>query len=280
MAAKRPQPKITGTPPEFAMISKGDLKIDHTYQRPVDMSRARRIAAQWNWRDCGFIAVSMRENGEYYIFDGQHRHAAAMMIDEVEQLPCEVNLFTSVVEEAEAYRDRNRERRPLQPLDIARAGALIGDPVYITFFDLCKELDLNPSKNGTAVGTLRPIDWTIKNLQRDMDATTAILRLVAEITRTDRLPISSIILGGLMYIHNHGTVNLYDPIMVRCVRACGALTLEQAATNAVSRYSGGNKVKGGDKMWATGMIEALDRQRRRLPRAETRKTPKFALQEG
>jgi len=279
MAAKKLHVNVTGTPPEFAVVPKRELKVDHTYQRPVDLARARRIAAQWNWRDCGFIAVSMRDNGEYYIIDGQHRHAAAMMIDEIEQLPCEVNFFISSEDEAKAFRDRNRERKPLQPIDIARAGALIGEPVYVAFFDLCEELNLKPTKSGTSVGVLRPVDWTIKSMHRDMDATVMVIRLAAELTRADGLPISSIILAGLMYIHNYATVNLNDPIMLRCVRACGALTLEQAATNAVSRYGGGNKVKGGEKMWATGMLEILNKQRNRLPRNETRKTPKFALKD-
>jgi hypothetical protein len=279
MAAKKLQSKVTGTPPEFAMIFKGDLKVDRAYQRPVDLIRARRIATNWNWQDCGFIAVSMRENGDYYIIDGQHRHAAAMMIDVIEQLPCEVNFFISNEDEAKAFRDRNRERRPLQPVDIARAGALIGEPVYVAFFDLCDELNLKPTKSGTSVGTLRPVDWTIKSMHRDMDATIMVIRLAAELTRADGLPISSILPSGLMYIHNYGTVNLNDPIMLRCIRACGALTLEQAATNAVSRYGGGNKVKGGEKMWATGMLEILNKQRNRLPRNETRRTPKFALKD-
>ena len=261
------------------MIAKGELKIDHSYQRPFNLARAKKMAAAWDWDLYAPLTVCLRESGDYYIVDGQHRHGAAMLIDEITHLDCAVHLYETIDKEARIFKRANTEGVKPTPLEITQAGAVAGDPACVAFFMLCDELKLKPNRGGDSPGTLRPIDWVVRNLRRDQPATETLLRIIAEIIHAERKPISSILPEGLMYIHEHANVNLNDPVLARCIRACGALTLEQAATNAVSVNGGGGSVKGGARVWAVGMIVALNRQRAQLPRNETRKTPKFALKD-
>ena len=272
-----------GKPPEFAMIPKTELKVDYTYQRPLDLRRARQIASAWEWARCGFLAVSLRENGDFYIIDGQHRHGAAMLISEIVKMPCEVSFIESVKREAEEFTLRNRNRKALSPLDIIRADAVRGEPTAVAFLDLCKELEITPNKSGIRTGLFRPIAWAMRNLHQDFEGTQRVIRITAELSKRDCLPVSEMLCGGLLYIHQFANVSLDNPILLACVRAAGALALTQAANNAVSLYTNGSTIRGGGKVWASGMLPMLERQRRTLERQRRTlaptlgRTPKFVF---
>ena len=61
-------------------INVTDIFADPTYQRPLDASRARKVADGWEPRLAGIIEVSDRgadASPRYAVIDGQHRWAAA-----------------------------------------------------------------------------------------------------------------------------------------------------------------------------------------------------------
>ena len=65
-------------------VAVDELFVDYSYQRPLDMARARLLAGAWDRRLAGVIEVSDRGAGQarrYAIVDGQHRFAAAQLLD-------------------------------------------------------------------------------------------------------------------------------------------------------------------------------------------------------
>ena len=87
----------------FAMIPKTSLYVDHSYQRDARSSRVSRISKDWDWVQFGAISVSQRLDNSYFVIDGQHRHQAAMMRDDIDELPCMVFDMANTSDEARGY---------------------------------------------------------------------------------------------------------------------------------------------------------------------------------
>lgn len=107
------------------------LEIDPTYQRSIDNNESQaliaEIALNWHWGRAQLLNVSRRD-GRLFVVDGQHRHAAAKLRGDIQQLPCLVEEFASVAEEAALFDDLNGRRRPVSALDKFRAALVAGDP--------------------------------------------------------------------------------------------------------------------------------------------------------
>ena len=107
-----------------------ELFVDHSYQRPADMSRARQLSRQWDRRLAGVIEVSDRGAGchpRYAVIDGQHRLSAARLCDPVPVLVASIHEGLSVAEEAALFDRLNRERRRPSTWDHWRARRAAGD---------------------------------------------------------------------------------------------------------------------------------------------------------
>ena len=149
---------IVDEPGEFAMISKRDLLIDETYQRSLQPSRAKDLAAHWSWIACGVISVSIRrlknsKASTYMVIDGQHRVAAAMMREDIDLLPCLVYVCTEVVDEAVGFLALNSHRA--MPTTIAKFKALViaKDPHALIASELAASIGrtIGPNTNATSV---------------------------------------------------------------------------------------------------------------------------------
>ena len=106
------------------------LFVDHTYQRDLDMPRAKKMAKDWDRRMVGILDVADRgdkENPRYAVIDGQHRWAAAALLEECATLVCNVHTGLAVEDEAELFDRLNRERRRITTWDHWHARRAAGD---------------------------------------------------------------------------------------------------------------------------------------------------------
>ncbi len=76
------------------------------YQRELDMSRVRKIAAEWDDYKCDEVLVSYRD-GKFYVVNGQHRTKAAEMIGK-EEMYCKIYTSLTYEEEAILFAIQNR----------------------------------------------------------------------------------------------------------------------------------------------------------------------------
>ncbi len=120
-----------GKPPVLEWIAPADLLVDETYQRSLEADTSqtliRRIASFWDWGLCQPVNVARREDGSLWIVDGQHRHAAALLRDDIPHLPCVVQSFRNRGEEAAAFVALNKQRRALSAVDVFKASLAAGD---------------------------------------------------------------------------------------------------------------------------------------------------------
>lgn len=110
--------KMHDEPGEFRKIHKRSLHVDHRYQRKhVSKKRVYEFARDWAWSSCACIVVSQREDGSYWVLDGQHRKLAADKRSDIVELPCLVFKMASLDEEALAFLGLNTSRGPVQKID-------------------------------------------------------------------------------------------------------------------------------------------------------------------
>lgn len=123
----------------------GEIFADHTYQRPVDQPRARKMAREWDRRLAGILEVSDRgpdSTPRYAVIDGQHRWAAAALLDLPPALVANVHSGLTVQDEARLFDRLNRERRRITTWDHWHARKGAGDPDVHRIERAVQKLDL------------------------------------------------------------------------------------------------------------------------------------------
>lgn len=107
------------------------LEVDPSYQRSIENPESQALIAQialnWHWGRAQLLTVSRRD-GRLFVVDGQHRLAAAKLRGDIQQLPCLIEEYADVAEEAALFNDLNDRRRPVSALDKFRAAVVAGDP--------------------------------------------------------------------------------------------------------------------------------------------------------
>ncbi|TXH26074.1 MAG: hypothetical protein E6R06_07515 [Mycobacterium sp.] len=136
--------------PYVSALSVTDLFVDHSYQRPLDLPRSRRIAEAWDPPLIGIVEVSDRGEGatpRYALVDGQHRWAAAKLRDPHAHLVANIHTGLSVRDEARLFYEIDAKRTRLTGFDrwVARYGA--GDPIVLSVHTVVEAagLQIDPS---------------------------------------------------------------------------------------------------------------------------------------
>lgn len=121
---------VRGRLPVLQFCLPDQLEVDATYQRSIDNPESQalitEIALAWDWGRAQLLIVSRRE-GRLFVVDGQHRLAAARLRGDIVQLPCLIEEYADVAEEAALFNALNDRRRPVSALDKFRAGVVAGD---------------------------------------------------------------------------------------------------------------------------------------------------------
>lgn len=129
------------------------LRVDPSVQRPLDVKRANKIAAELNPAAIGMVCVSARDDNDYVVIDGQHRVEAlriAGMSDD--KIPCEVYTGLSRSEEAAMFRLRNNTKEVTR-LDKFRVRLVEGDESALKIMNILHEHDWYlPGQEGPAKG--------------------------------------------------------------------------------------------------------------------------------
>jgi hypothetical protein len=153
-----------GVRPGLQYVSKSKLQVDHTYQREMSTKRSQhlveRIAAEWSWLHCGAIVVAPAGGGKFNILDGQHRHAAAMKIPEISDLPCVISTARSLIEQARAFIALNRDRIALTGLSIFWSEVAAGDAEGKALVSACRKAGVTILRNTVGGIQMKP-DQTV-----------------------------------------------------------------------------------------------------------------------
>lgn len=240
-------------PGTLMTINKHDLRTNPEYQRQLLLSKVREMASSWSWLACSAITVGLR-NGVWWVIDGQHRVAAALRRSDITELPCVVFEVEDVRDEAKGFLDINSLRKSMTSVDRLRAKAVAGDEAAKQFAQLCERLGLTITPNGNSPGSIKSAGWGMRRMAEDSVTTTIVMELATELSAADHVMVQEKLLGGLWYLHKNCEVDLTDAKFRQRIKARGAKSLIEEANKASAFYS-----RGGDKVWAIGMLNAVNK---------------------
>lgn len=224
----------TAEPSVYVMaLTVGEMFVDETYQRPIDIARARKTAHVWDHRLAGVVEVSDRgelAQPRYAIIDGQHRWAAAKSLVDPPVLVANVHEGLTLAEEAALFDKLNRMRKKVNIFEHYKARLAAGDWV-IGRIQLVLDkhgLRVDPAPAEGCVGCVGTLEKVADIDDALLDET---LSLVIDIWGKRRDGLDAPIIHGLALILHH----LRDEIdLERLVDALLDCLPRQLKTNAVA----------------------------------------------
>lgn len=251
------------SPGKLVYVHKTSLRVDQTYQRGLNDSKRLRIASDFNWAAFGVLLVARRSDGSMWVMDGQHRLAAAMSRSDIKDVPVVVFEFDGNVEdEATDFIVANKNRKPLTGLDIFKAQVVSGDSVAIIVNEmiLSSGRTIGSASDGKSVACVGAI---YKSMTTDRAAMKALWPLICELSHGER--VDNRLVTGMFYLEcrledDEGNEHsLLEPKNQEKLLEAGL----KAVLNAIAEASAYYK-KGGDAVFARGILNLVNRRRRNL----------------
>ncbi|MFE3195946.1 DUF6551 family protein [Nocardia sp. NPDC059240] len=131
-----------------APVSVRALFVDDTYQRELDEPRAKKMAHEWDPRLAGVIDISDRgttaagTGGRYAIINGQHRWAAATLLNPDMILVANVHTGLDLADEARLFYEIDARTRRLTGWDRWKSRRGAGDPAVLAIETVVAEVGL------------------------------------------------------------------------------------------------------------------------------------------
>jgi len=113
---------------EYTMLYPDQIKKDPKYQREIDIARIKKITKNWDDDLVNAPKVSLRENGVYYVFNGQHTLAAWKKRYGNRPIQCKVYRGLTEVEEKDLFVKQEGFSKAVGLVDKLRAEFNSGDP--------------------------------------------------------------------------------------------------------------------------------------------------------
>lgn len=186
-------------------LSPDDIFADPTYQRVVDVARARSMAARWDRRLVGVIEVSDRghdANPRYAIIDGQHRWAAAKCFVDPPALVANVHERLTIADEAALFDKLNRERKKVNIFEHYKARLAADDWIIGRIQRVLDKhgLKVDPAPHEGCVGCVGTLEKVADIDDALLDET---LGLIIDIWGRRRDGLDAPIIHGLALILHH-----------------------------------------------------------------------------
>lgn len=115
-------------------IGVNDLQVDD-YQRKISSQQVRDIIRNFNSDTFGIITVALRENGDLYVVDGQHRVTAIRLMQlegDNQEVQCVVISGWTPVQEAKFFSESQRNRKSITPGQAHTAEVYARDEIAVT----------------------------------------------------------------------------------------------------------------------------------------------------
>ena len=136
----------------FAVVALDELHIDESYQRPLQ-NHVKIIARDWNPTKCDPLKINFREDGNLYVWDGQHRLEAARLRG-IKYLLCDITVGLTQEQEAELFGCQGMGIKKPDPYDIFKANVCAGEEIDTAIKNMCDNYNLLVSRNNKKAGNL------------------------------------------------------------------------------------------------------------------------------
>lgn len=129
------------------MVPLAKMAVDNTYQRDrVSETNIMAMARHWDHAACGALVASLRDDGLYYVVDGNHRRLGAVRRGDIVSLPCRVVTGMTVAEEAALFRKLNMVRVRVDTYCRYRSALVGGDACVVACDAMLSRLGLHVSQ--------------------------------------------------------------------------------------------------------------------------------------
>lgn len=190
----------------IAPIQVDDIFADTTYQRVLDVVRARKMSAAWDRRLAGILEVSDRgehASPRYAIMDGQHRWAAAKYLNPPPSLVANVHEGLSVADEAKLFDQLNRARKQTNVWDHWKARSAAGDNTVCSIEGILAKhgLRVDPGPRDGNVGCTGALEKVVKI--GGLELLDDVLTLIVGAWQTRRDGLDAPVIHGLALVLHH-----------------------------------------------------------------------------
>ena len=241
----------------FRWIDKSELQVDRTYQRSNEYrAKILRLASDWKWESCGAISVMRRDDGRFMVVDGQNRTLAAWHRSDIKELPCMVFESKGLEHEAESFIEINTNRKPVSAITKFRARVVAGHVSALEINQILEENFLILRADGKGAGFINCISACERIYRQSPARLKLVLGLCTQLTNAKSIAVSRILIDGLSYLDRRIAGGLANRKLVERLFQVGAIGLVDAARKMSYRMG-----KGGEVVYASGMLEVLNRMR-------------------
>lgn len=237
---------------EFRMIDKNLLRIDKKYQRDTREARVKKIASNWSWAAFGALSVADR-NGDYYVFEGQHRAAAAMKRDEITELPCMVFQMESEVKEAEGFLTSNTVRCSMRAIEKFKALIETNNKEAKILQELIEGSGRRITVKSSSA-SVACVAILMRFARLHPETLKRVWPLVA--TLCEGRPIIDRIVSGLVYLETqmpYGGASIMDKYWSDRILRLGYDEIDRGAKQGAVFY-----VRGSNKAWGMGILQVIN----------------------
>lgn len=242
---------IKDQPGTMMTLHKNAIKIDQGYQRDIVPAKVKEITANWSWLAFGAIVVAYRD-GEYWAIDGQHRVVSARRRSDITLLPCIVFETEDVKQEARGFLDLNAGRKPVSAIDKFNAMIAAGDETAVFVHETMTRLGVILKRKPAKGLEFKSIAWAIKRAGENRDRFDLVMEIAVQLCQ--ETPIHERLVDGLWYIDDRIAGGIGDKRFLERLHTVGPNRLVEAAIKASAYFA-----VGGARVWATGMIEEINK---------------------
>jgi hypothetical protein len=199
------------------------LKVDPAYQRGITPG-AKKIARDYDPVSFGIPLVAQRHDGSLWVVDGQQRIEALRIRGSHKWVRCEVFASKGPEHEAEVFKNVNKNRTQLQPLQLFHAMLTAGDEHCWKIKDLVEKHGFTIPKGGIDHNTaeqrakqFKAVAMLSRVLTRYEEAgIDFVLSTIAKVWPDDPLRTKGEVIGGLgIFWKNHEGVVDVDRLIPR-----------------------------------------------------------------
>lgn len=238
---------------ELAWVDKNILSVDNSYQRTASPSRVLTLAKNWSWAGCGVIILS-RRGSQLFVIDGQHRVMAALKRSDITHLPAIIFNNVSSKNEAESFINANVNRGALKMIEKFKALVKKEDDGALMVQSMLDKYGVCLCKNSKSRST-NSAARLLKTIKKYPEKTELVFKTAVNICGDDF--ISEYILGGLWILDSKIKGGLKDDKLQKRLISIGKTALEDAAKRASAFFA-----KGGESVWADGMLQEINKNLR------------------
>jgi hypothetical protein len=174
------------------------LKFDPAYQRDIDIRRVRQIAKSLKEGAAKAVSVSERDNGDLYVYDGQHT-VAAFKLAGYTHVPA-VIVKGSQKEEAEWFLDIQQGSKRVFMRDAHKAGCVSKDEISLVAQSILDKYGIGISKGGVAVGMTGAIGAIRRYAKADKKALLIAMDAIKKLWTHESEAWTSVVLRGMFEI--------------------------------------------------------------------------------